>query len=153
VEFFERPRGHLFAAVLQMFILINGGCGQCSQCSHPGNKAMIHPLAASNYVQEYSLPSNLDAAGIGMSSTPLVFKLLVDPDGRPCSVSTVGNYDRSVSSALKGAISRWRFRAPVYNGRRLCLETRLYVYAKVVDGRVSFLIPGLTDRNGRAATK
>ena len=102
------------------------------------------------FLVSYEMPGHFVFSGRKLPNTPLEFDLRVDASGVPCSVTDLTRDHPEITSPLRSAIQRWRFRAPVIvgapTGTPVCLHAKVFVYLRREASHVTFIVPGLTDR-------
>ena len=116
---------------------------QCD-CGTPPNKVSTGQETFFKKIYQYKIPDLTKSIKV-VRDEPIAFDLIVDANGRPCSAVVVRTWSDTASNVLKDEFLKWRFTPAGYQGRNICMASRVLVYLRVDAGRVKLLFPGLND--------
>jgi hypothetical protein len=122
------------------------------QCNCP-KTVTLDAWGLYSYSLSHDLPPVRVVATKSQSAVPTVAKIVVSPDGAPCSFDVLSTSDPDLVTHLQKAVMKWRFRAPVLADAKqsspLCMRSKIYVYAKRQGDHISWEGPGLTKPGAR----
>jgi hypothetical protein len=115
-----------------------------------GRKVYLPTHALFQLIRQYELPSLSQVETRNLTARPVVLEVLVGTDGRICALAVVGKADPVLSAAIEVAIRGWKFRPPAREGRRLCVASRVFVYARKLPQGVVAVVPELNDQSNKS---
>lgn len=134
-------------ALLAASLFLMSPTAAVGQCNCP-KTVTLDAWGLYSYSLSHDLPQVRVAATRPQSAEPTVAKIVVSPNGAPCSFDVLSTSDPDLVTHLQKAIMKWRFRAPVLAsskpGSPLCMRSKIYVYAKRQGDHISWEGPGLT---------
>jgi hypothetical protein len=118
-----------------------------AQCETRGGMISFNsPWALSRLAISMPLP-RLSTIKASINDRPVSFRVTVDSSGKVIEVLLLDGQHNSGLDAVVTSIRQWTFRPFVYNGRRICMRSTIYVYLRNRQGTPELIISGFTDRD------